>query len=486
MSIDRAADRNDFSGPSRAGRTGSRITKGLIFVSCLVVNFILMTSVASAHVKWFVPCVVSDDPLPLQAVLTPKFLLFLALFLALFYLACVAEQTRFGAVVSKFLDLLTEPLRHRVDDLLRAAAAVFFALLWAHGGLILTPELEANSVWLSAIQLLIPLFLGARATLPAAGAGIVLLYVYGAASYGLFHMLDYPVFPGLAVWFALSLSRNARLLVFRSDFLRWTVAMSLLWPAMEKFVYPAWVAPIAVAHPELTLGFDVPTVVTAAGVVEFGLAFALFWTPLVRRLAALALALVLTAATLDFGKVDGIGHLMMIAILVAVFADPCGRPARCRPALAPVISSMALPATLLLYTGAHTLSYTSLTTPIAPLAGGTALLLLVFLCLRRFAEAPSNTRQESGQDREGQVRSQISSEVPSRVPSEVSLRASILAASTDAAPELAVGSVALTAVVLIALLGLRGHELQVPPSAASAPPRQQHSDISTSGVIRPA
>jgi hypothetical protein len=475
MSIDRRVGRNHFSALFNAGRAGSRVTKGLMFSLCLVVNLIGMTGAASAHVKWFVPCVVSDDPLPLQAVLTAKFFLFLALFLALFYLACAAEQTRFGATVSKFLDHFTEPLRHRVDDLLRAAAAVFFALLWAHGGLILTPELEASSVWVSAIQLLIPLFLGARATLPAAGAGIVLLYVYGAASYGLFHMLDYPVFPGLAVWFALSSSRNAKLLVFRSDFLRWTVALSLLWPAMEKFVYPAWVAPIAIAHPELTLGFDVPTVVTAAGVVEFGLAFALFWTPLVRRLAAIALVLVLTAATFDFGKVDGVGHLMMIAILFAVFADPDGRPARCRPALAPVVSGMALPATLLLYTGAHTLSYTSLTTPIAPLAGGTALLLLVVLCLRRFAEAPLNTSHESGQDLVRQVSSQI--------PSEVSLRASILAASADAPREVAVGGVALTAVVLIAILGLRGHELQV-PSAASAPSWQQHSDMSIPAVIR--
>ena len=320
--------------------------------------------------------------------------------------------------------------------------------------------------------MLIPLFLGARATLPAAGAGIVLLYVYGAASYGLFHMLDYPVFPGLGVWFALSSSRNAKLLAFRSDVLRWTVALSLLWPAMEKFVYPAWVAPIAVAHPELTLGFDVPTVVTAAGVVEFGLAFALFWTPLVRRLAALALVLVLTAATLDFGKVDGIGHLMMIAILVAVFADRDDRPARYRPALAPLVGSMALPATLLLYTGAHTLSFTSLTTPIEPLAGGTALLLLAFLCLRRFAEDPGNIRRESGQD------------LVCQIPHQVSLRASILAASSDAAPEVAVGGVALTAVVLIAFLGLRGHGLQVPPAAASAPGRQQHSGMNTPGVIR--
>jgi hypothetical protein len=38
--------------------------------------------------------------------------------------------------------------------------------------------------------------------------------------------------------------------------------------------------------------------------------------------------------------------------------------------------------------------------------------------------------------------------------------------------------------VLIAFLGLRGHELQVPPSAASAPVRQQHSDMSPPQVIR--
>jgi hypothetical protein len=141
---------------------------------------------------------------------------------------------------------------------------------------------------------------------------------------------------------------------------------------------------------------------------------------------------------------------------------------------------MALPATLLLYTGAHTLSYTSWTTPIAPLAGGTALLLLIFLCLRQFAEGPGNTRHESGRD----LVRQIPRQVPRQVPHRLSLRASILAASSDAAPEVAVGGVALTAVVLIAFLGLRGHELQVPPSAASAPPQQQHSDMSPPGVIR--
>jgi hypothetical protein len=253
--------------------------------------------------------------------------------------------------------------------------------LWADGGLIVTPELKASSTWLSAIQLLIPMYMFARATLPAAGAGIIVLYGFGVATYGLFHMLDYPVFVGLGVFFALSVSQNARLLEFRFDFLRWTVAGTLLWPSIEKFVYPGWVAPIAIAHPELTLGFDVATVVTAAGVVEFGLSFALFWTPLVRRLAALALMALLTAATLDFGKMDGIGHLMIIAILMVVFARPGDAHERRHPALAPLASGTTLAAVIFLYTGGHALYYGSESASVASLVSGVALLTLVLVCV---------------------------------------------------------------------------------------------------------
>jgi hypothetical protein len=261
-------------------------------------------------------------------------------------------------------------------------AAVSFALLWADGTVILTPELKASSTSLSAIQLLIPIYLFSRATFPAAGIGIIVLYGYGVAAYGLFHMLDYPVFLGLGIFFVLAVSENPKLRAFRYHFLRWTVALSLLWPAMEKFLYPSWVAAIAIVHPELTLGFPVATVVTAAGIVEFGLSFALFWTPLIRRLAALALILLLTAATFDFGKVDGIGHLMIITILLVVLADPEGRPHSCHPALAALVSSAALLATIFLYAGGHAFYYGSQTAALAPLMTGTALLAFIALCVK--------------------------------------------------------------------------------------------------------
>jgi hypothetical protein len=341
-----------------------------------------MATAASAHVKWFVTCDASNAPLPLRTVFTTTFWLFSALFVTLFYMVCAIEETAFGAFLSRLLDRWTEPLHKRTDALLRAVTAVSFALLWADGSVILTPELKGSGIWLSAIQVLVPIYLVGRATLPAAAAGILVLYGYGAATYGLFHMLDYPFFLGLAAYFVLSVLQNAKLRALRFDCLRWTVALSLMWPSMEKFLYPGWIAPILTVHPELTLGFDVGTVITAAGVVEFGLSFALFWTPLVRRLAAAGLALLLFAATFDFGKMDGIGHLMIIAILLLVFADPGRKQALCRSAVAPLVGGMTLLAVIFLYAGSHTLYYGAPLAALVPIASGAALLMTSFLCLR--------------------------------------------------------------------------------------------------------
>jgi hypothetical protein len=352
-----------------------------VFLGSLAVGFLLTSRTAAAHVKWFVNCNASDNPLPAQSVFTATLFLFLTLFLVLFYLGCAAERSAIGVNISQFLDRCTAALHRRADDLLRSVAAVSFALLWADGGLILTPELKASSIWLSAIQLLIPLYMFGRATLPAAGAGIIVLYGYGVVTYGLFHMLDYPVFVGLGVFFALSVSQSNKLLAFRFDFLRWTVACTLLWPSIEKFVYPGWVAPIAITHPEITLGVDVATVVTAAGVVEFGLSFALFWTSLVRRFAALVLIAVLTAATFDFGKVDGIGHLLIIAVLLVVFTQPGGARDRRHPALAPLVGGMTLVAVIFLYTGGHALYYGSKGARIIPFVSGVVLLTLLLFCV---------------------------------------------------------------------------------------------------------
>jgi hypothetical protein len=357
----------------------SRIATAAIATGSLMAALIATATPAAAHVKWFVTCNPSDQPLPLNGVFTTTFWLCTALFVSLFSMGCVIEKTAIGAFLANMLNTWTEPLHRQADVLLRAVTAVCFALLWADGSVILTPELRGSGIWLSAIQVLVAIFVICRATLPAAAAGIVALYAYCVAVYGVFHMLDYPVFLGLAAYFALSVSRNAKLRAIRFDIVRSTVALSLLWPSMEKFLYPAWVAPIAIEHPELTLGIDVSTVITAAGVVEFGLCFAVLWTPLVRRLAALALALLLFAATFDFGKVDGIGHLMIIAILLLVVADP-GKGVARNVALAPPASAAGLMAALSLYSGLHALYYGSVDVALMPLVAGGVFLIACLLC----------------------------------------------------------------------------------------------------------
>ncbi|MDR6305974.1 hypothetical protein GGQ85_003702 [Nitrobacter vulgaris] len=92
----------------------------------------------------------------------------------------------------------------------------------------------------------------------------------------------------------------------------------------------------------------------AAGAVEFVLAFALLWTPLVRRYAAAILAGMFIAACLEFGKIDTIGHSGIIAVLFAVLADNRRvEHDRRVPLYAPAGFCAALAATLLVYYVGH-------------------------------------------------------------------------------------------------------------------------------------
>jgi hypothetical protein len=102
------------------GRVGLNIMKPVLLAGFLIVSLPLTSMTATAHVKWFVDCNVSDDPLPVQAVLTATFLLFFTLFLILLYLGCVAERTALGANISQRLDRYAAPLHRRADDLLRS------------------------------------------------------------------------------------------------------------------------------------------------------------------------------------------------------------------------------------------------------------------------------------------------------------------------------------------------------------------------------
>jgi hypothetical protein len=94
-----------------------------------------------------------------------------------------------------------------------------------------------------------------------------------------------------------------------------------MWSSLEKFAYPDWFYPLVVEKPFLTFGMPRDVFIPMAGVAEFTMGFGLIWTPLVRRLSAIALFVIFNAAVYPFGRVDLIGHALIMAIIVAIAAD---------------------------------------------------------------------------------------------------------------------------------------------------------------------
>ena len=136
--------------------------------------------------------------------------------------------------------------------------------------------------------------------------------------------------------------------------LRWPPAITLMWASIEKWAYPEWSFPLFITHPEMSLGFTPEFFMRAAGAVEFALAFSLLWTPLVRRVGAMMLAAMFVSAVPEFGKIDLIGHALIVVALLAIIADDGGKPSRVRDSgLLPLAYASALAIVLATYYGVH-------------------------------------------------------------------------------------------------------------------------------------
>jgi hypothetical protein len=311
---------------------------------------------ASAHVKWFAPYNVPQQPRLLSLVVfSAPFIQLLIVSLVILTGVCLLERSRFGAILARSFDRMGAGIRARTEDLYRAGTAAFFIALFTVGDIILTPELLTTHPAIPWIQAGVAAGMFWRATMALSAAGIVALYAFGWISYGAFHMLDYPIFLGLAAYLAMSAS-HARIYGFRPlDVARWGAAITLMWASIEKWAYPDWTYPLLQTNADLTMGISPAYYMVCAGFVEFGLAFALLWTPLVRALAATVLAAMFVSAVFAFGRIDAIGHLMIIVILVTVGADSA--PVVRRTMLAPLCYCGALVATFAAYYGLHAAIY---------------------------------------------------------------------------------------------------------------------------------
>jgi hypothetical protein len=313
---------------------------------------------AWAHVKWFCNFDVASQPRVLDKVVSADFVALTVLAIAVMLAGCLLDRTKLGEAISRALDRVTMVVRANADVLIRATCGFFLIALWTMGGILLTPELKTASSWVPQLQLAMAAALLTRRTTALTGLGIVILYGLALRDYGLFHLMDYPIFLGVAAYLVATSWPVSRWIPLRPlDLLRWSASVTLMWASVEKWAYPDWTLPLYIGHPAMSMGYDFELFMRAAGVIEFTLAFALLLTPLVRRTAAFILIGMFVSATAEFGKIDAIGHSVIIAVLLLLAADETRAKVSARqwrwvaePALA---YAVALLVAVSLYYGVH-------------------------------------------------------------------------------------------------------------------------------------
>jgi hypothetical protein len=332
---------------AHAIRHGRRLIPRAVFIAGF------LPGVVEAHVKWFAPYDLSRAPHSPFTIWNGIFFQLALVSMLGLWSASIIEATDFGRSLLIGLNVLTEKIRLRTDQLLRGCLAVFFIALWSHGGIILTPELTTDRLSVEWLQAAIAAGMFWQTGMIFSGLGILGLFAYGIHEYGWFHMMDYPIFLGFAAYCMQIGFHRGRAGTAPQTVVRWSIGITLMWASVEKWGYPEWTYPLLDQHPSLAAGFSHPFYMTAAGMVEFGFAFALLWTPLVRRLAAIVLFGAFVSAIFEFGKIDAIGHLPIIAALVVIAAEPSLGSRYPRPSWLPVCFAAALAVFVMAYCAAH-------------------------------------------------------------------------------------------------------------------------------------
>ncbi len=276
---------------------------------------LLAADPAAAHVKWFAPYDVAAAPAALPEVFSGAFLIAFLLTALLMLLVFACDRLAETGGLEHLLETTLAPLKPLAPDILRISLGVFMLCLWLLGGILLTPELKTQSQAVSWFQLFLACCTIWWRTTFIAGLGIILLYGLAIANYGGFHLMDYPLFLGIAAYLIIKSLRLSRLQPYALSILYVAMAQTLLWASVEKWAFASWTLPLLAQHERITLGIDHRSYVMLAGFVEFVAAFLLLFGMLSQRLVAAMLLSVFIAAIVDFGKVDAVGHLMIIASL---------------------------------------------------------------------------------------------------------------------------------------------------------------------------
>jgi uncharacterized membrane protein YphA (DoxX/SURF4 family) len=327
---------------------------------------------ALAHVKWFASYDLLCPPRPAFAVFFGEYFVMFCLAVGpLMFAVALADRylTRRQCFLHRRATALTERLSTHFPTALRLGVSGFLAAVFLysglHGGMILTPELKTDAQWVRWVQLGIAFLVLVPRAAFLAGLGIFFLYGYAIAQYGLFHLLDYPIFLGVAIYLIIDSLYGQGQRELAQTVLRVLTAITLLWAGIEKFAYPEWSFQLIADRPGMALGLDPEFFMVAAGFVEFCAAYLLLTGMLLARAAALVLLAFFVSAVLGFGLIDAIGHSVIIVVLVmlALSVNPVAHRFDSRGGLAATavrhtcLFFGALLLFMALYYGGHYLSY---------------------------------------------------------------------------------------------------------------------------------
>ena len=276
---------------------------------------------AFAHVKWFSDFSFADEPLTLSKAVDTTFILLLLLSMVvigvLVYLDRKLQQTSWFTRIDSWLKSQSE----YSELVIRVAAGAVLLMSWQADAM-LVPELSISSSWVGWFQFLLAFLLLFRKTVPIAGLGLMILYGIGIYQFGMFHMLDYPLYAGAGYYLLVNSSERKSIRGTGLPALYLTVGFSLCWVALEKIIYPQWGLYVLQQNPQLALGFDLNFFLTGAAFVEFALGYLLIIC-LLQRPMALLITIVFFTTTLVFGKLEIIGHTLIHgALIVFLFEGP--------------------------------------------------------------------------------------------------------------------------------------------------------------------
>lgn len=275
---------------------------------------VLLPFNAHAHVKWFSGYSYNQAPVGFSSLGTPAFWALLVLSIITIGLFVYADRVleKWPAYVN--LNNRLGEYADRAPVILRIFTGASLLLAWQADTMI-APELKIpNQLW-GWFQFALALLMLGATTSALAGLGMIILYLFAIYQFGMFHMLDYLVYPAIGYFLFVTCLKNPKVHNTRIPALYVGLGFSLFWAALEKVFYPTWGLEVLHQEPALTMGLNHGFFLLACAFIEMSLGYLLI-IGLLQRSLALTITLVFFTTTCFFGKTEVVGHTILHGALL--------------------------------------------------------------------------------------------------------------------------------------------------------------------------